>query len=241
MMNWIQTLNTQLIKQGIIDLYKESIQHEEELESEKQEEKQQDAHGKMVAIRIREAALGRLRQKSHKTSYKEQSTSSSSSICNEATADATENAAAEAGDNTSGCSSYDISDGVIQESPLIRNKKGPSPTNLPSSSKKQQSASDVDMILKDAVRNSSGRQEHMIDLQKRKMEYKKQWEDRKRLAEENCGKEMDLKQQKLDMEHEQHKAAMEAQQASQQVNMKMLDFLATLTTRFMGDKEKENK
>ena len=54
-------------------------------------------------------------------------------------------------------------------------------------------------------------------------------------------KEMDMKQQKLDMEHEQHKAMMEAQQASQQVNMKMLDFLATLTTKFMGDKEKENK
>ena len=236
-----QHTTKQLIKQGIIDLYEESIQHEEELESEKQEEKQQDAHGKMTAICIREAALGRLRQKSHKTSYKEQSTSSSSSICNEATADATENAVAEAGDNTSRCSSYDISDGVIQESPLIWNKKGPSPMNLPSSSKKQQSASDVDMILKDAVRNSSGRQEHMIDLQEKKMEYKKQWEDHKRLAEENREKEMDLKQQKLDMEHEQHKAAMEAQQASQQVKMKMLDFLATLTTKFMGDKEKENK
>ena len=224
-----------------MDLYKESIQHKEELESEKQEEKQQDAHGKMVAIHIREAALGRLRQKSCKTSYKEQSTSSSSSVCNEATADATENAVAEAGDNISGCSTYDISDGVIQESPLIRNKKGPSPTNLPSSSKKQQSASDVDMILKNAVRNSSGHQEHMIDLQEKKMEYKKQREDRKRLAEENCKKEMDLKQQKLDMEHKQHKAVMEAQQASQQVNMKMLDFLATLTMKFMGDKEKENK
>ena len=129
-----------------MDLYEESIQHEEELESEKQEEKQQDTHGKMAAIHIREAALGRLRQKSRKTSYKEQSTSSSSSVCNEATADATENAAAEAGDNTSGCSNYDISDGVIQESPLIQTKKGPSPTNLPLSSKKQQSASDVDMI-----------------------------------------------------------------------------------------------
>ena len=32
------------------------------------------------------------------------------------------------------------------------------------------------MILKNAVRNSSGRQERMIDL-KEKNEYKKQWED----------------------------------------------------------------
>ena len=162
-----QRTTKQLIKQGIMDLYKEFIQHEEELESEKQEGKQQDAHGKMAAIHIRDAALGRLRLKSHKSSYKEQSTSSSSSVCNELTADATENATAEAGNNTSGCSNYDIVDGAAQESPLIQNKKGPSPTNIPLSSKKQQSASDVDMILKDAVRNSSGHQECMIDLQEK--------------------------------------------------------------------------
>ena len=118
-----QRTTKQLIKQGILDLYEVFIQHEEELESEKQEEKQQDAHGKMAAIRIREAALGRLRLKSHKMSYKEQSTSSSSSVCNELTADATENATAEAGDNTSGCSNYDIVDGAVQKSPLIWNKK----------------------------------------------------------------------------------------------------------------------
>ena len=44
-----------------MDLYEECIQHKEQLESEKQEEEQQDAHGKMGAIRIREAALGQLR------------------------------------------------------------------------------------------------------------------------------------------------------------------------------------
>ena len=119
----------------------------------------------MAAIHIREAALGRLRQKTCTTTYKEQSTSSSSSVVNEATADATENGAAEVGDNTSGCSNYDLCDGVIRESPLIQNKKGPSPTNLPSSSKKQQSASDVDMILRNSMRNSSGHQERMIDHQ----------------------------------------------------------------------------
>ena len=105
-----QCTTKQLIKQDIMDLYEEYIQHEEQLESEKQEEEQQDAHGKMAAIHIREAALGRLRLKSRKTSYKEQSTSSSSSVCNEGTSDAT----AEAVDNTSGCSIYDIVDGVVQ-------------------------------------------------------------------------------------------------------------------------------
>ena len=89
------------------------------------------------------------------------------SVCNEGTADATADTTAEAGDNTSGCSNYDIIDGVVQESPLIQNKKVPSPTNIPSSSKKQQSASDVDMIVKDAMSNSSGHQEHMINLQEK--------------------------------------------------------------------------
>ena len=158
-----------------MDLYEEYIQHKEQLESEKQEEEQQDAHGKMAAIHIREAALGRLRLKSRKTSYEEQSTSLSSSVCNEGTADAT----AEAGDNTSGCSNYDIIDGVVQDSPLIRTKKGHSPTNIPSSSKKQQSASDVDMIVKDVMRNSSCRQERMINLQE------KQWNTRRNVKNIN--------------------------------------------------------
>ena len=96
------------------------------------------------------------------------------------------------------------------------------------------------MIVKDVMRNSSCHQERMMNLQEKKMEYKKQHEEHKWLAEENHEKEMDTKQQKLDMEHEKHKAAMDAQQASQH-NMKMLDFLAMLTTKFMGDKEKENK
>ena len=73
------------------------------------------------------------------------------------------------------------------------------------------------------------------------MDYKKKREERKWLAEENREKEMDMKQQKLDMEHKKHKAALDAQQASQQVNMKMLDFLATLTMKVLGDNKKEDK
>ena len=129
-----QCATKQLIKQGILDLYEEYIQHKEQLESEKQEEEEQGAHGKMAAIHIREATLGRLHLKSRKTVVKEKSTSSSSSVCNKGTADATADATTEVGDNTSGCSNYDIIDGVVQESPLISTKKGPSPTNVPLSS-----------------------------------------------------------------------------------------------------------
>ena len=98
------------MKQGLLYLYEEYIQHKVQLESEKQEEDEQDAYGKMVAICIREVTLVQLCLKSHKTGVKEQSTSSSSSVCNEGTADAT----ADAGDNTSGCSNYDIVNGVLK-------------------------------------------------------------------------------------------------------------------------------
>ena len=160
-----QHTTKQLIKRGILDLYEEFLQHEDQLESEKQEGKQQDTHGKMAAICIREAALGRLRVNSRKTSYKEQSPSSSSSVCNEARADVATDATTLAADNTSGCSNNEIDDYVVHESPLIRMKRGPSPTSLPSSTKKQQSVSDVDLIVKDVVKNPSSRQERMMSLQ----------------------------------------------------------------------------
>ena len=67
-----------------------------------------------------------------------------------------------------------------------------------------------------------------------KMEYKNQHEECKRLAEENREKEMDKKQQKLYMEHEPHKAAMEAQQASQQVNMKNVIFFGNAYYEIYG-------
>ena len=181
-----QRTTKQLIKQGILDLYEEFLQHEEQLESEKQEEKQQDAHGKMAAIRIREAALGRLRGNSRKTSYKEQSTSSSSSVCNEARADVATDATTLAADNTSGGSNNELDDDSAHESPLIRMKRGPSPTSLPSSTKKQQSLSDVDSIVKDVVKNSSSRQEHMLGLQEKKWTTKRNAKNvngwRKRIA-----------------------------------------------------------
>ena len=108
-----QQTTKQFMKQGLLDLYEEYIQHKEQLESEKQEKEEQDAYGIMAAICIREVALGQLCLKSRKTAVEEQSSSSASSVCNEGSADATADATAEAGDNTSGCSNYDIVSGVV--------------------------------------------------------------------------------------------------------------------------------
>ena len=50
----------QLIKQGIEDLYEDHIQHEEEVQEQKTNDKEKEEKGKIAATCIKEAALGRL-------------------------------------------------------------------------------------------------------------------------------------------------------------------------------------
>ena len=50
----------QLIKQGIEDLYEDHIQHEEEVQEQKMNDKEKEEKGKIAATRIKEAALGSL-------------------------------------------------------------------------------------------------------------------------------------------------------------------------------------
>ena len=50
----------QRIKQGIEALYEESVIHEEELAAQKTMQQENEENGKLAAIQIREAALGKL-------------------------------------------------------------------------------------------------------------------------------------------------------------------------------------
>ena len=52
----------QLIKQGIEDSYEDHIQHEEEVQEQKTNDKEKEEKGKIAATRIKEAALGRLQR-----------------------------------------------------------------------------------------------------------------------------------------------------------------------------------
>ena len=52
----------QLIKQGIEDLYKDHIQHEEEVQEQKTNDKEKEENGKITATCIKEVALGRLQR-----------------------------------------------------------------------------------------------------------------------------------------------------------------------------------
>ena len=53
----------QLIKQGIEDLYEDHIQHEEEVQEQKTNDKEKEEKGKIAATCIKEAALGCLQQR----------------------------------------------------------------------------------------------------------------------------------------------------------------------------------
>ena len=52
----------QLIKQGIEDLYEDHIQHEEEVQEQKTNDKEKEEKGKIAATRIKEVALGCLQR-----------------------------------------------------------------------------------------------------------------------------------------------------------------------------------
>ena len=53
----------QLIKQGIEDLYEDHIQHEEEVQEQKTNDKEKEEKGKIAATHIKEAALSHLQQR----------------------------------------------------------------------------------------------------------------------------------------------------------------------------------
>ena len=58
-----ERMTKQLIKQGIEDLYEDHIQHEEEVQEQKTNDKEKEEKGKIAATRIKEAALGRLQRR----------------------------------------------------------------------------------------------------------------------------------------------------------------------------------
>ena len=66
-----------------------------------------------------------------------------------------------------------------------------------------------------------------------------QKEERKKKAEENHAEELEISRMKIEMEREQQKATLEAQMAqittSTQANMKMIEFLTSITSKLQND------
>ena len=71
---------------------------------------------------------------------------------------------------------------------------------------------------------------------------KAQKEERKKKAEENRAEELEINRMKIEMEREQHKVTLDAQiaqiTASTQANMKMIEFLTTMTGKMHKDDSK---
>ena len=98
----------------------------------------------------------------------------------------------------------------IVETPRLKLNFDPT-SNKSSSTSKQKNIGRVDSVVELVMQQSADRQEKMLEIHQRRLQYKQLKEDRKRKAETNKEKEIDLKQQRLNMEKEQHKATMQAQ------------------------------
>ena len=78
-----------------------------------------------------------------------------------------------------------------------------------------------------------------MDMRKQHLLLKAQKEERKKKAEENRVEELEINRMKIEMEREQHKATLDAQMAqipaSAQVNMKMIEFLTSMTGKLQKE------
>ena len=99
-------------------------------------------------------------------------------------------------------------------------------------------STDVDSIIRSMTLRSEDCKEKMLDMKKQTLNLKAQKEERKKKAEENCVEELEINRMKIEMESEQQKAAFDAQMAqitaSTQVNMKMIEFFTSITSKLQN-------
>ena len=100
----------------------------------------------------------------------------------------------------------------------------------------------MDSVIRSTTLRSQDRNEQLIDIRKQRLVLKTQKEERKKKAEENRAEELEINRMKMEMEREQHKATLDAQMAqitaSTQANMKMIEFLTTMTGKLHKDDSK---
>ena len=89
---------------------------------------------------------------------------------------------------------------------------------------------------------SQDRNEQLMDMRKQCLLLKAQKEERKKKAKENRAEELEINQMKIEMEREQHKATLDVQMAqitaSTQANMKMIEFLTSMTGKLQKEDSK---
>ena len=253
----------QLIKQGIEDLYEDHIQHEEEVQEQKTNDKEKEEKGKIAATRIKEAALGCLQrwQSTLKVASQRQTRSKTKKNPPKTKGKSASSSSSNSGDGNSSSTANDDEEYVddkddspneapdVVETPRTKLTFGQN-SSKSSSTSKHKNQSSVDSVVEEVMQQNADRQEKLLEMQQQRLEYKQSKEDRKRKVETNKEKEIELQQQRLEMEKEQHKAAMKAQMAqmeafsnnaksTQETNMKMIEFMAMMTKQMGGTDEDE--
>ena len=127
---------------------------------------------------------------------------------------------------------------VIDESSQTRtqvteNTRSTSPTNNSSYKSTPSTSTDVDSVIRSTTLHSQDRNDQIMDMRKQRLLLKAQKEERKKKTEENCVEELEINRMKIEMEREQHTATLDVQMAqitaSTQANMKMIEFLTSMT------------
>ena len=128
------------------------------------------------------------------------------------------------------------------KSQVTEKTRSTSPTNNSSYKSTPSTLTDVDSIIQSTTLCSEDCKEQMLDMKKQRLNLKVQKEERKKKAEENCAEELEINRMKIKMEREQQKGTLDAQMAqitaSTQVNMKMIEFLTSITSKLQNDNSK---
>ena len=125
---------------------------------------------------------------------------------------------------------------------VTENTRSTSPSNNSTYRSTPSTSTDVDSVIRSTTLRSQDRNEQLMDIRKQRLVLKTQKEERKKKAEENRAEELEINRMKMEMEREQHKATLDAQMAqitaSTQANMKMIEFLTTMTGKLHKDDSK---
>ena len=125
---------------------------------------------------------------------------------------------------------------------VTENTRSTSPSNNSSYRSTPSTSTDVDSVIRSTMLCSQDRNEQIMDMRKQRLILKAQKEERKKKSEENRAEELEINRMKIEMERDQHKATLDAQiaqiTASTQANMKMIEFLTTMTGKMHKDDSK---
>ena len=254
-----------MIKQDIEDLYKDHIQHEEEVQEQKMNDKEKEEKGKIAATCIKEVALGCLqrRQSTGNVASQRQTRSKTLKDPPKTKENSASSSSTNSGDGNSSSTANDDEEYVkekdnspnetpdVVETPRMKLNFGQT-SSKSSSTSKHKNLGSIDSVVEEVVQQNADRQDKLLEMQQKHLQYKQSKEDRKRKAETNKEKEIELPQQQLEMEKEQHKASMKAQmvqmevfsnnvKSTQEANMKVIEFMAMMTKQMRGTDDDDKK